>query len=44
MDTLGNWYGKVSGNIVKIDVSGPTLTQTYNYDSFPNENLCIIPD
>ncbi|MEL6253576.1 MAG: FG-GAP-like repeat-containing protein [Bacteroidota bacterium] len=30
MDFNGFWYGKVGGDMVKIDVSGPTIVATYS--------------
>ncbi|MEM8907021.1 MAG: LruC domain-containing protein, partial [Bacteroidota bacterium] len=39
MDTLGNWYGKVGGNIVKIAVSGPSIVQTYSGKGMPGWDM-----
>ena len=30
MDTLGHWYGKVGSDIIKVDVSGPSVVATYS--------------
>ncbi|MEM6965958.1 MAG: LruC domain-containing protein [Bacteroidota bacterium] len=39
MDTLGNWYGKDGNNIVKVDVSGPTLVAIYNGQGMPGWDM-----
>ncbi|MEM1323623.1 MAG: LruC domain-containing protein [Bacteroidota bacterium] len=44
MDTLGNWYGKVNGNILKIDVSGPTLLATYSGQGMPGWDMAYNKD
>lgn len=44
MDTLGNWYGKVGSDIVKVDVSGPTLLATYSGQSLPGWDMSYNKD
>ena len=44
MDTLGNWYGKVGSDIVKVDVSGPSLDATYSGQSLPGWDMAYNKD
>lgn len=44
MDNTGHWYGKVGSNILKIDVSGPTLVATYSGQGMPGWDMAYNLD
>lgn len=44
MDLSGNWYGKVGGDMLKIDVSGPNLVATYTGQGLPGWDMAYNMD
>lgn len=44
MDFDGNWYGKVGNDMVKIDVSGPTLLATYSGQGITGWDMAFNTD
>ena len=44
MDTLSHWYGAVGGDMVKIDVNGPTLLDTYIGEALPGWDMAYNID
>ncbi len=44
MDDQGNWYGKVGGDIVKVDVENPQIIETYKSQGMPGWDMAYNVD